>query len=211
MIIAPLGDSALTITVGDRISPDALQRVHALTASLRSAGLPALQDVVPAYTSVAVFYDPLHLDYSDLARVIRGQWSDTNALAPDLRPRSVTIPVTYDGPDLPAVAEATGLAVEEVIARHSDRWYDVYFLGFVPGFAYLGPLDPTLVLPRRDTPRPRVPAGSVAIGGAQTAVYPLVTPGGWHLLGRTEVPLFDPASDEPARLAAGDRVRFQPT
>lgn len=211
MIIAPLGDSALTITVADRISPDALQRVHALTASLRGADIPAIQDVVPAYTSVAVFYDPLHLDYGDLARVIRGQWSDTNAWVPDLRPRSLTIPVTYDGPDLPAVATATGLSIEEVVARHSDRWYDVYFLGFVPGFAYLGPLDPALVLPRRDTPRPRIPAGSVAIGGAQTAVYPLVTPGGWHLLGRTEVTLFDPASNEPALLAAGDRVRFRPT
>lgn len=211
MILAPLGDSALTITVADRISPDAIQRVHSLTASLRGAGIPGIQDVVPAYTGVAVFYDPLHLDYSDLAAVIRGQWSDTNSATPDIPRRSWTIPVTYDGPDLPAVANAAGLPIEEIIARHSDPWYDVYFLGFVPGFAYLGPLDPALVLPRRDTPRPRVPAGSVAIGGAQTAVYPLVTPGGWHLLGRTDISLFDPASQEPARLAAGDRVRFQPT
>lgn len=211
MILAPLGDSALGITVADRISPDAIQRVHSLTASLRSAGIPGIQDVVPAYTGVVLFYDPLHLDYSDLAGVIRGQWSDTNSAAQDIPPRSWTIPVTYDGPDLPAVANATGLPIEEIIARHSDPWYDVYFLGFVPGFAYLGPLDPALVLPRRDTPRPRVPAGSVAIGGAQTAVYPLVTPGGWHLLGRTDISLFDPASQEPARLAAGDRVRFQPT
>ncbi len=211
MILAPLGDSALTITVADRISPEAIRRVHSLTASLRSAAIPGIQDVVPAYTGLAVFYDPLHLDYSDLAGVIRGQWSDTNSAIQDIPPRSWTIPVTYDGPDLPAVAKATGLSMEEVVARHSDRWYDVYFLGFVPGFAYLGPLDPALVLPRRDTPRPRVPAGSVAIGGAQTAVYPLVTPGGWHLIGRTDTRLFDPASEEPARLAAGDRVRFLPT
>lgn len=211
MILAPLGDSALGITVADRISPDAIRRVHSLTASLRSAGIPGIQDVVPAYTGVVLFYDPLHLDYRDLAGVIRGQWSDTNSAAQDIPPRSWTIPVTYDGPDLPAVANATGLSIEEIIARHSDPWYDVYFLGFVPGFAYLGPLDPALVLPRRDTPRPRVPAGSVAIGGAQTVVYPLVTPRGWHLLGRTDISLFDPASQEPARLAAGDRVRFQPT
>ncbi len=211
MIITPLGDSALTITVADRISPDAIHSVHALTASLRSAGLPSLTDVVPAYTSVAVFYDPFHLDYSDIAALIHRRCSDTPRPPSATEPRSWTIPVTYDGPDLPSVADATGLPVGEIIARHSDRWYDVYFLGFVPGFAYLGPLDPFLVLPRRDTPRPRVPAGSVAIGGAQTAVYPLGTPGGWHLLGRTEVRLFDPAWDEPARLAAGDRVRFLPT
>ncbi len=109
------------------------------------------------------------------------------------------------------VAERTGLVPLDVVRRHTEPDYDVYFLGFVPGFAYLGPVDPALVLPRRPTPRRRVPAGSVAIAGAQTGVYPLETPGGWHLIGHTDVVLFDPERNPPNLLAAGDRVRFSPT
>ncbi|HEX9167224.1 MAG TPA: 5-oxoprolinase subunit PxpB, partial [Gemmatimonadales bacterium] len=123
--------------------------------------------------------------------------------------REWVIPVRYDGPDLEWVAARTGLNPDEVVRRHSARLYTVYLLGFVPGFAYLGELDPTLVLPRRSTPRQRVPAGSVAIAGAQTAVYPLATPGGWHLIGQTTLRLFDPEREPPALLAAGDTVRFE--
>jgi KipI family sensor histidine kinase inhibitor len=122
--------------------------------------------------------------------------------------REHVIPVQYDGPDLEDVARRTGLAVADVIARHSAPTYTVYFLGFVPGWAYLGELDPALVVPRRTEPRARVPAGSVAIAGAQTGVYPYAIPGGWHLIGRTSVGLFDPMRDPPAVFAAGDRVRF---
>jgi KipI family sensor histidine kinase inhibitor len=119
-----------------------------------------------------------------------------------------TIPVLYDGVDLPVVAGQTGLAIDEVVARHTARTYTVYAVGFVPGFGYLGDLDPALVVPRRPTPRPRVPTGSVAIAGGHTAVYPLETPGGWHLIGRTSIRMFDAAADPPARLAVGDTVRF---
>jgi KipI family sensor histidine kinase inhibitor len=125
-------------------------------------------------------------------------------------PRLHTIPVRYDGPDLQHVAEQTGLSPSEVIRRHAEPEYLVYLLGFAPGFGYLGDLHPSLVLPRRSSPRTRVPAGSVAIAGAQTAVYPLATPGGWQLLGSTSLKMFDPARDPAALLKAGDRVRFEP-
>ncbi|HLB54334.1 MAG TPA: 5-oxoprolinase subunit PxpB, partial [Gemmatimonadales bacterium] len=122
---------------------------------------------------------------------------------------TVLIPVRYDGPDLEEVSARTSLTREEVIRRHTAPEYLVYLLGFAPGFGYLGDLDPALILPRRSAPRTRVPAGSVAIAGAQTAVYPLETPGGWHLIGRTTLSLFDPRRDPPALLAPGDRVRFE--
>ena len=123
--------------------------------------------------------------------------------------RLSVIPVRYDGPDLDQVAARTGMTRADVIRLHTSREYLVYLLGFAPGFAYLGDLDPALVLPRRPEPRTRVPAGSVAIAGAQTAVYPLATPGGWHLLGTTALRLFDPARRPPALLQPGDRVRFR--
>jgi KipI family sensor histidine kinase inhibitor len=117
--------------------------------------------------------------------------------------------VTYDGPDLSEVAQRTGMTPESVIDIHCSREYRVYMLGFAPGFAYLGDLDQRLALPRRESPRKRVSKGSVAIAEAQTAVYPSSTPGGWHLIGRTEVTMFDPTRDPPATLAVGDRVRFE--
>src|SRR6185503_2691797 len=123
--------------------------------------------------------------------------------------RQHVIPVRYDGIDLEAVATAVGLSVEQVIARHTARTYTVDLLGFVPGFAYLSEVDPALQLPRRPQPRPRVAAGSVAIAAAQTGVYPLDTPGGWHIIGTTTTLMFDPARDQPALLAPGDAVRFE--
>jgi KipI family sensor histidine kinase inhibitor len=124
-------------------------------------------------------------------------------------PRTHRIPVRYDGLDLDFIATSTGLSVDEVVARHSGRSYTVDLLGFVPGFGYLGELDPALHLPRRDQPRPRVTAGSVAIAAAQTAVYPLDTPGGWHIIGSTSTVMFDPARNPPALLAPGDTVQFE--
>jgi KipI family sensor histidine kinase inhibitor len=125
-------------------------------------------------------------------------------------PSPLVIPVVYDGADLAYVSQQTGLSRESVTRMHAEREYLVYMLGFVPGFAYLGDLHPALVIPRRASPRTRVPAGSVAIAGAQTAVYPLTTPGGWHLIGSTPLGLFDPERNPPALLAPGARVRFEP-
>jgi KipI family sensor histidine kinase inhibitor len=183
--------------------------VHATAASIAAAAVPGVQDVVPAYLGVAVFYDPLQKSYSEIAPTLIGVCERAANSAGDAgKFHEHEIPVTYDGPDLEHVSASLALSVEEVIERHTGRTYTVDLLGFVPGFAYLSELDRSLHLPRRPQPRPRVPAGSVAIAGAQTAVYPLDTPGGWHIIGRTAKVMFDPSRDPPALLRAGDRVRF---
>ena len=206
----PLGDSAVTIAFGSERSPTLLARIQAAARSLDAARIPYVEDVVPAYLAVTVFYDSLHTTYDEIAKALLDACDQPARGARDKDPpRQHVIPVHYDGMDLDAVAAATGLAVTDVIKRHSGRAYTVDLLGFVPGFAYLSELDRSLQLPRRAEPRPRVPAGSVAIAAAQTAVYPLDTPGGWHIIGRTETILFDPAREPPALLRAGDTVRFE--
>lgn len=206
----PLGDSAVTIAFGTERSPDLLERIHAAARALEAAGIPHLADVVPAYLALTVFYDALQVSYDDVARTVLAACELSSLPRSEAnKPRQHTIRVDYSGVDLEAVAAATGLATDEVVARHTAREYSVDLLGFVPGFAYLSELDPALQLPRRPEPRPRVPAGSVAIAAAQTGVYPLDTPGGWHIIGRTETVMFDPARDPPALLRAGDTVRFE--
>jgi KipI family sensor histidine kinase inhibitor len=207
---APLGDSAITVTYGTERSTELLKKIHSAARSLAAAKLPNVEDVVPAYLALTVFYDSLHASYAEMsARIIDACERAADSPIGPGESRVHRIPVRYDGPDLVEVAEATGLSVDDVIGRHSSRPYTVDLLGFVPGFAYLGEIDPTLQLPRRPEPRPRVAAGSVAIAGAQTAVYPLDTPGGWHIIGRTDVTMFDPARDPPALLRAGDTVLFE--
>lgn len=206
----PLGDSAVTITFGTERSAELLKRIQAAAHSLGAAKLPDVQDVVPAYLTLTVFYDPLHTSYAEIAKkVLEACDRPTRSAGEALKSREHLIPVHYDGMDLDTVAAATGLSAGEVVERHAGRAYTVDLLGFVPGFAYLSELDASLQLPRRAEPRPRVPAGSVAIAAAQTAVYPLDTPGGWHIIGRTETVMFDPARDPPALLRAGDTVRFR--
>jgi len=207
----PLGDSAITIVLGAERSTELLNRVHATAAALGAERLAEVQDIVPAYLGVAVFYDSLQASFSDVAAKLLAICDRrTASTAESDKIREHKIPVTYDGADLAQVSASTGLSVDEVIARHSSRLYSVDLLGFVPGFAYLSELDSALQLPRRSQPRPRVPAGSVAIAGAQTAVYSLDTPGGWHIIGRTDRVMFDPSRDPPALLSAGDMVRFVP-
>jgi inhibitor of KinA len=206
-----LGDSAITIVLGRERSAELLNRVHDAAAILAAEKLADVQDIVPAYLGVAVFYDSLHTPYGEMATKLLAVFERATAsTAVSDKIREHEIRVTYDGADLAQVSATTGLSVDEVIARHSGRRYTVDLLGFVPGFAYLSELDPALQLPRRPQPRPRVPAGSVAIAGAQTAVYPLDTPGGWHIIGRTNEVMFDPSRDPPALLRAGDMVRFVP-
>lgn len=206
----PLGDSAVTIAFGTERSAELLERVHAAALSLGSASIPYVEDIVPAYLALTVFYDALHTSYDKIARNLLDVCDrPTQSRRERTEPGNHVIPVRYDGIDLDAVAAATGLSVGEVIERHSARTYTVDLLGFVPGFAYLSELDPSLQLARRAEPRPRVPAGSVAIAAAQTGVYPLDTPGGWHIIGQTETVMFDPTRDPPALLRAGDVVRFE--
>lgn len=208
--IHPLGESAITVSFGDTVDIGLNARVHAAAAAIRDAALEPVAELVPAYSALTVFYDPLHTDYVDLAPRLLELAQAAVARSVATAERDHLVPVRYDGPDLDEVARQTGLSREEVIRRHSAPWYRVYLLGFAPGFAYLGDLDPALVVARRASPRKRVPAGTVAIAGAQTAIYPLDTPGGWHLVGHTDLVLFDPAASPPALFQPGDRVRFEP-
>ena len=206
----PLGDSAIAITFGTERSTELLNRIHAAARSLTAAKIPHVDDIVPAYLSLTIFYDALQTSHREMAEqlldaCVRISASNTGTA----ESRQHHIPVHYDGIDLAEVAAACALTVEEVIKRHTKRSYAVELLGFVPGFAYMSELDAKLQLPRRAQPRPRVAAGSVAIAGAQTAVYPLDTPGGWHILGRTETVMFDPSREPPALLRPGDTVRFE--
>ncbi|HEY8308926.1 MAG TPA: 5-oxoprolinase subunit PxpB [Gemmatimonadaceae bacterium] len=206
-VIARLGDGALIVTLGDTVSWDVGTRVRAAADRIRAMHPSSVTDVVPAYTTLAVYFDSTQTSFEVVADVV------TRALSGGLDTplsdaRLIEIPVRYDGADLSDVAERTGLTVADVIERHCSRTYRAYMSGFVPGFTYLGDLDRSLVLPRRITPRLRVPAGSVAIAGEQTAVYPLDTPGGWHLIGTTDVKMFDATRVEPALLRPGDSVRF---
>lgn len=208
-----LGDSALQITFGDTIHADINHRVHAACRVLRDAALPGVVNLVPAYATLTVLLDPLavllgRISLSALQEQLPALLSAVDEHG--FTPRRIELPVRYDGPDLARVSAHTGLPVPEIIRRHSAVVYDVYFLGFSPGFAYLGGLDPQLATPRLDTPRVQVPAGSVAIGGSQTAVYPQATPGGWNLIGRCPELLFNLQSDMPCRLQPGDQVVFVP-
>lgn len=205
--IVPLGDEALLVTFAHAISWDVGVAVRAAARRIRALQLEAVTEVVPAYTTLAIHFDGSRATAAALAERIApaiASADDTD----DVPSATIEIPVTYDGPDLVEVADRTGLGTQGVIERHAGRTYRAYACGFQPGFAYLGDLDDRLVLPRRATPRVRVPRGSVAIAGAQTGVYPLDTPGGWHLIGRTAAVMFDARRDPPALIRPGDLVRF---
>jgi KipI family sensor histidine kinase inhibitor len=217
--IEPLGDNALLIRLGEHIDAAINERALALAASLRVAALPGVHDIAPAYASVCVRFDPRawtgaggRSPFENLAVRIR-PLVDAAATAPALRATAaaIEIPVCYGGefgPDLEALAGHAHLDAAAVIARHSGAEYRVAMLGFMPGFPYLLGLPAELHMPRRASPRTGVPAGSVAIGGAQTGIYPRALPGGWQLIGRTPLDLFDPSRAIPALLEPGQRVRF---
>lgn len=208
--LLPLGDAALLIRLSEASTPEVAvnQQVLALAARLRAAALPVV-DVVPAYASLT-----LHLAPAASMSVLLAQLPALLAERPSVpvaEGRWIDVPVCYggvDGPELDALAATLGLAPAELVARHVAPVYRVAMLGFRPGFPYLLGLDPTLAAPRLASPRTRVPAGSVGIAGLQTGIYPDEAPGGWQLIGRTRLRLFDPARAEPALLAPGDRLRF---
>jgi len=216
--IEALGDRALLIHCGEIIDAAISAQALAIARALEDARLPGILDIAPAYASVCVRYEPAAWTSTDAApspfdRVAERLRTLVDNAASDAATDtgSIEIAVTYGGqcgPDLADVAAYTRLSEEEVIARHVAAEYRVAMLGFTPGFPYLLGLDAALHMPRRKTPRTRVPTGSVAIGGAQTGVYPRETPGGWHLIGRTPLSLFDPARDPPALLKPGMRVKF---
>ncbi len=217
--IEPYGDAALLVTLGDTVDDDVLATVRALAAdirSLRDAGAP-IGVPVPGLTTLLVPFDPhvvspeaVHDRVAASVASLGGDGSHPNWSASE---RIVDIGVRYggtDGPDLLEVAERTGLTVAQVVEAHAATVYRVQLLGFQPGFAYLGEVPDVLLMPRRDTPRPRVPAGSVGLAGRRTGVYPFDSPGGWQLIGRTDRVMWDVTRDRPALLRTGDRVRFTP-
>lgn len=210
------GDAALTIEFGSVIDPALLAAVNALDAALlelqHAGGLPGVIETMPTFRSLTVLFDPLVTDRDTLLATLQPLIAAAEQGVP-LEGRLWRLPVCYEGeaaPDLADVARAVGITEAQLVEMHSGTEYLVYMLGFLPGFPFMGDLPEALRLPRRAEPRVRVPAGSVAIATGLTAIYPWESPGGWHLLGRCPVPLFDARRDSPSLLAAGDRVRFTP-
>ena len=225
--VEPFGDAALLVVLGEHVDRAVNDRVHRLAFGLdvRAARMPGLGVTVPAYASVLVPFDPSVLAEAAVRGVIadalRAAGEAVAAKEPAAAPEPAAadpgpvthVPVRYggaDGPDLAEVAVRTGLSEDDVVRLHAGAEYRVFCVGFVPGFPYLGMLPEELALPRRSTPRLRVPAGSVAIAGRQTGIYPSDTPGGWHVIGRTDLSAWDPHRDPPALLEPGARVRFVP-
>jgi 5-oxoprolinase (ATP-hydrolysing) subunit B len=205
--IFPFGDTALVCEAPPPATLDCQQRIWATAEAARN--WPHVREVVPGMNNLTLVFDPLAADAAALAGKLKAAWDAAGSAS--VAGRDVEIPVQYGGeygPDLEAVAKHTGLSASEVVRRHAEGQYVVFFLGFQPGFAYMGGLEQSLHAPRRPSPRLEVPAGSVGIGGAQTGIYPAASPGGWQLIGRTALSLFDPAATPPTLLQPGDRVRF---
>ena len=210
--ISPAGDRAVTVEVGEGIAVEVNRRVRALGLAVQQAGAPGVEEVVPAYRSLLVYYDPARLSFAALEAHLRDM-EERLAETPAQAPRVVELPTVYggeDGPDLDFVAEHAGISAQEVVDVHSSADYLVYMMGFTPGFTYLGGLSERIITPRLETPRTKIPAGSVGIAEAQTGVYPMESPGGWRLIGRTPVPLFDPHREPPVLVEPGEYVRFVP-
>jgi len=215
-ITIPFGDSAVLIKFGDCIAPEINRRVHAMAKAINQAAITGVIEICPSYTELAVYFDPLVVGYDELISILEDL--DTSDLELDQSGRGgrgsvITIPVSYggtDGPDLEEVARLTGMSAQEVINIHTQRVYEVYMIGFLPGFPYLGLVPPAIAVPRLPQPRLKVPRGSVGLAGRQTGIYPCEAPGGWRLIGRTEVSMFDPQRVQPCYLQPGDRVRFEP-
>jgi KipI family sensor histidine kinase inhibitor len=208
VLIREAGDSALLLELDEVINVSVNAQAIAIAAAVRRAGLPGIRDVVSTYRSVAVYFDPLTLDIEILRDTLTHAADSPPALAEG---KTVVIPVQYGGdmgPDLSAVAAFAGVSPDEVVARHAGVRYRVFMLGFLPGFAYMGTVDETIAVPRHATPRMKVPGGSVGIAGRQTGVYPRDSPGGWHLIGRTQMSLFNPQRTPAALVSPGDTVRF---
>jgi inhibitor of KinA len=212
--VLPAGDAALVVRLPERIDPVLNAWCVALARALEARLGAAIRDAVIGYSSVTVYFDPLQTDGAWLEDEIERAAPEIDVHGDSVRSGPIIeVPVTYGGdagPDLSDVASFGECSEEEVVALHAGREYRVYLVGFVPGFAYLAEVDPRIARPRRASPRTAVPAGSVAIAGAQTGIYPAVTPGGWNIIGRTTALPYNPARDEPFLFRPGDLVRFRP-
>ncbi len=218
--IYPISEKAVTIAFGSSISEELMHRINQFNILVHDHPFEGLQTTVPAYCTLSVFFDPVKVLKSTLqgstclekVTYYLEQLNEKEITFTVSEPRTVIIPVCYGGdmgPDLEDVAISNKLTAEEVINEHTSTTYLVHMIGFVPGFAYLGGMNPTIAAPRKATPRVAVPAGAVGIAGMQTGIYPLQTPGGWQIIGQTPVKMFDPNRPAPALLKAGDRVQFK--
>ena len=214
--IVAAGDSAVLVELENRIDPAVNKTAIALAAAIRVGVLPGVRDVVPTYRSVAIHFDPLRTDYDGMVARVNVWMAERRpylqeTLHTDGDPSPVRVPVCYAGefgPDLAEVAAFGAVTEAEAVRLHTSRMYRVFMLGFMPGFAYMGIVDAHIAAPRLSTPRVRVPAGSVGIAGEQTGVYPVSTPGGWRIIGRTPLKPFDLSRREPALFKPGDAVQF---
>ena len=216
--IFAIGDSALTIELGNFINEDVNSKVLSLFRSIQNDPLPGVIEAIPAYTSLTIYYDVFQLSKLVPQETTVFDWmsnqieerlnkSTDNSEASS---RLIEVPVCYDkefAPDIEQLAHVKGITVDEVINIHSSKEYRVYMLGFLPGFSYMGEIDERIAMPRQPQPKP-VAAGSIGIAGIQTGIYPLASPGGWQIIGRTPLQLFDPSKEDPTLLKTGDRVRF---
>ncbi|MCM3717829.1 5-oxoprolinase subunit PxpB [Fictibacillus phosphorivorans] len=215
--LQPLGDNSVIIELGEDISRDIQQKVKKVSSFLEQQSFDWMVEYVPGFTTVAVFYDPCKIEaktlpYDEVCEELSAHLEKL-AVEEGAEPRIVEIPVCYGGefgPDLEEVAERNDLTPEEVIDIHSNGEYIVYMIGFAPGFPYIGGMDERIAAPRRKNPRLKIPAGSVGIAGKQTGVYPIETPGGWQLIGKTPRKLFLPEGETPSLLQAGDQIKFVP-
>ncbi len=213
MKIRECGESMLLVELEPAIDPVINERAILLAARLRERGARGVRDVAPGYCTVGVHFDPLQTDLAALEHAIQMEYTAVEHVDAVADREPIEIAVRYGGdygPDLAAVARHAGCSESDVIARHTQRTYRVYMLGFVPGFAYMGRVDPSIAVPRHRVPRGRVPAGSVGIAGGQTGVYPVESPGGWQLIGHTKQVMFNADRERPSLLTAGDLVRFVP-
>ena len=207
--IVGAGDSCLIVEFADRIDETINARVVGLSRALRQRSITGVRDIVPTFRSVAIYFDPLRTNVDALLPLLEEDVFASDTPARDAMP--IRIPVCYGGihgPDLAAVAASAGLSESDVVDLHAGSLYRVFMLGFLPGFAYLGQVDDRIAVPRRSTPRLRVPAGSIGLAGRQTGIYPSASPGGWQLIGRTPIKTFDMSRPNPFLLSAGDLVQF---
>lgn len=205
------GDSSLIIELGNEISPIINYNLKKITDYLDTLKHPAIKDLLPTYRSIIVYYDPLLISFEDLKNIIEKNCKVDNSSVESIKKYIVEIPVLYGGeygPDIENIASHNNLTTEEVIKIHTSGEYLVYMLGFTPGFPYLGGMDKRIATPRLKTPRTKIPAGSVGIAGEQTGVYPIESPGGWQLLGRTPLNFFDANSEKPFLINAGEYIKF---
>ena len=206
------GDSAINLEFAKTISPQTSGMIRVAAQTLTDDPIPGVTELVPTFCSLMVTYDPCVIGYDELCQRVQGKLRNLAAAEAGVK-RIVVIPVCYGGefgPDLPTVARHAGMSEQDVVSLHCAHDYLIDMLGFLPGFAYLGGLDPRLHTPRLSVPRTEIPAGSVGIGGAQTGIYPLASPGGWQIIGRSPVRPYDPERAQPILYRAGEYLRFQP-